>query len=118
MTGCVLADGGCTDEELVERNGHGVALASIQAMRARYEHDWQSGDTRPPWERSPHRNHPGLASNKEEDALAKLSGEEREALTEKIETLTSMGFSDDVAISALLQCDGDVDSALDHLLEN
>eukprot|EP00854_Cymbomonas_tetramitiformis_P026282 gene26282-32216_t len=60
----------------------------------------------------------GLASNKEEDALAKLSGEEREALTEKIETLTSMGFSDDVAISALLQCDGDVDSALDHLLEN
>lgn len=32
-------DGGCTDEELSERNSHGVALAAIERMRARYEND-------------------------------------------------------------------------------
>ena len=46
-----LFDGGCTDEELVERNVHGVPLTGIKAMRNRYEFDWKNGDTRPPWER-------------------------------------------------------------------
>lgn len=44
-----LFDGGCTDEELFARNVHGVPLATIQAMRARWEHDWRSGSRdRPP----------------------------------------------------------------------
>jgi len=47
-----LFDGGCTDEQLVERTQHGVPLSSIQAMRARWEHDWRSGDPLPPWGRS------------------------------------------------------------------
>ena len=46
-----LYDGGCTDEELAERNSHGVPLEGISRMRERYEHDWKVGDTRPPWER-------------------------------------------------------------------
>ena len=46
-----LYDGGCTDEELAERNSHGVPLEGISRMRERYEHDWKNGDTRPPWER-------------------------------------------------------------------
>ena len=32
-----LFDGGCTDEELFERNTHGVPLETIQAMRERWE---------------------------------------------------------------------------------
>jgi hypothetical protein len=32
-----IYDGDCTDEELVKRNAHGVPLAGIQAMRARWE---------------------------------------------------------------------------------
>ena len=44
-------DGGCTDEELAKRNSHGVPLDAIRRMRERYEHDWKSGDRRPPWER-------------------------------------------------------------------
>lgn len=44
-------DGGCTDEELAERNDHGVPLAGIQRMRANWEADWKSGDPLPPWER-------------------------------------------------------------------
>jgi tRNA uridine 5-carbamoylmethylation protein Kti12 len=32
-----LFDGRCTDRELFERNTHGVPLASISAMRQRYE---------------------------------------------------------------------------------
>ena len=44
-------DGACTNEELFARNVHGVPLASIQAMRQRYERDWENGDTRPPWAR-------------------------------------------------------------------
>ena len=46
-----LYDGGCTDEQLFKRNVHGVPLPAFEAMRARYEHDWKNGDTRPPWER-------------------------------------------------------------------
>jgi len=46
-----LFDGGCTDEELAERNEHGVPLAGITAMRERWEHDWKSGNPLPPWER-------------------------------------------------------------------
>ena len=46
-----LFDGGCTDEQLFVRNEHGVPVDGIAAMRIRYEHDWNNGDTRPPWER-------------------------------------------------------------------
>jgi predicted kinase len=46
-----LFDGGCTDEELAERNEHGVPADGIARMRARWEHDWGTADTRPPWER-------------------------------------------------------------------
>lgn len=46
-----LFDGGCSDEELYERNVHGVPLEAIKRMRDRYEHDWRAGDPRPPWER-------------------------------------------------------------------
>ncbi len=46
-----LFDGGCTDEELFERNTHGVPLEGIRAMRARYEHDWRVGNPVPPRER-------------------------------------------------------------------
>ena len=44
-------DGGCTDEELVERNSHGVPLEAIARMRERFVHDWKNDDVRPPWER-------------------------------------------------------------------
>jgi len=44
-------DGGCTDEQLAERNDHGVPLETISAMRERWEEDWGSSDPRPPWER-------------------------------------------------------------------
>jgi predicted kinase len=49
-----LFDGGCTDEELHARNVHGVPLAAIRAMRARYESNWRVGSPLPPWERSKH----------------------------------------------------------------
>ena len=44
-------DGGCSDEVLAARNTHGVPLAGIKAMRARWEGDWRSADKRPPWQR-------------------------------------------------------------------
>ena len=44
-------DGGLTDEELAERNEHGVPLAGIATMRERFEHDWKNGNPLPPWER-------------------------------------------------------------------
>lgn len=46
-----LFDGGLTDEQLFARNVHGVPLATIQQMRARWEHDWKNGDPRQPWNR-------------------------------------------------------------------
>lgn len=46
-----LSDGGCSDEELFERNTHGVPLKWFKIMRDRYEHDWQNADPRPPWKR-------------------------------------------------------------------
>ena len=46
-----LFDAGLTDEELAARNTHGVPVEAIARMRARYEHDWGRGDTRPPWGR-------------------------------------------------------------------
>jgi predicted kinase len=46
-----LFDGGKPDSALACRNIHEVPLASIQAMRARWEHKWWLGDHRPPWER-------------------------------------------------------------------
>ena len=46
-----LFDAGLTDEELAQRNVHGVPVQAIAQMRARFEHDWKSGDPRPPWER-------------------------------------------------------------------
>lgn len=41
-------DGGMSDRELAKKNVHGVPLPAIQAMRQRWEHDWRSGDVRPP----------------------------------------------------------------------
>jgi predicted kinase len=32
-----IFDGGCSDEELVERNSHGVPIEAIRRMRARWE---------------------------------------------------------------------------------
>ena len=46
-----LFDNGFTDEELFERNTHGVPLEAIAAMRNRFEHDWLGGNPLPPWER-------------------------------------------------------------------
>lgn len=46
-----MFDGGCSDEQLVDRNSHGVPLEAIEAMRARFEHDWKAGNPLPPWER-------------------------------------------------------------------
>ena len=43
--------GGCSDAELFARNSHGVPLATIAAMRLRWEVDLSTGDPRPPWER-------------------------------------------------------------------
>ena len=49
LTVCDLYDGGCSDEELFERNAHGVPLQSIKDMRERYEHDWKNGNPVKPW---------------------------------------------------------------------
>jgi len=46
-----LFDGGFTDAELADQNGHGVPEDVIAGMRARYEHDWIKSDPRKPWER-------------------------------------------------------------------
>ena len=46
-----LFDAGLSNEELAARNTHGVPAEAIARMRERFEHDWQSGDPRPPWER-------------------------------------------------------------------
>ncbi len=45
-----LFDAGLTDEQLAVRNVHGVPVATIAAMRARFDHEL-TGDVRPPWER-------------------------------------------------------------------
>ena len=44
-------DGGCTDEQLAERNTHGVPLSVIRQQRDRWEMDWKNANTTPPWER-------------------------------------------------------------------
>ena len=49
-----LFDGGLDDAALAVRNVHGVPLASIAAMRARWDADLltaQVAEPRPPWER-------------------------------------------------------------------
>ena len=46
-----LFDAGRTDEELAQRNVHGVPAEAISRMRERFEHDWLNADPRPPWER-------------------------------------------------------------------
>lgn len=46
-----LYDGGLDNAQLASRNTHGVSEEAIAAMRGRWEHDWKSGDIRPPWER-------------------------------------------------------------------
>ena len=46
-----LFDGGCTDDELLCRNTHGVPLQAIQRMREGFEHDWKNADPRNPRER-------------------------------------------------------------------
>ena len=45
-------DGGLTNEELADRNEHGVPVDAIARMRDRFEHDWKNGNPLPPWERS------------------------------------------------------------------
>ena len=45
-------DGGMDDATLAARNVHGVPLASIMTMRARWEADWRNADARPLWERN------------------------------------------------------------------
>ena len=44
-------DAGMTDAELAAKNVHGVPEATIATMRARWEHDWRSGEPRAPWAR-------------------------------------------------------------------
>ena len=44
-------DGGMTDDELAEKNVHGVPLEAIRTMRRRWEVDWRNADYRPPWDR-------------------------------------------------------------------
>jgi predicted kinase len=44
-----LFDGGLADAELAQRNIHGVPVAGISAMRARWEHDWAKGNPIAPW---------------------------------------------------------------------
>ncbi len=39
-----LYDGGCSDQELVERNVHGVPVFAFARMRERYEHNWRNGN--------------------------------------------------------------------------
>lgn len=51
VTVASLYDGGCTDEQLAERNTHGVPVAVIETMRERFEFDWKNADTRAPWDR-------------------------------------------------------------------
>lgn len=51
VTVASVYDGGRTDEELASRNEHGVPLAAIAGMRARWEVDWKMGNPLPPWER-------------------------------------------------------------------
>jgi predicted kinase len=49
-----IFDGGCSDATLAERNVHGVPLAGIVAMRARWDADLaaaQAAEPRAPWER-------------------------------------------------------------------
>ena len=40
------------DDYFMERNIHGVPLEAIEAMRTRYEDDWQNGNPLAPWERA------------------------------------------------------------------
>jgi AAA domain len=40
-----LYDGGLTDDQLANRNQHGVPIAAIAKMRARWDHDWKNGRT-------------------------------------------------------------------------
>ena len=44
-------DSGYSDEELADRNTHGVPEHVIARMRANWEADWRAADPRPPWER-------------------------------------------------------------------
>jgi len=46
-----LFDAGLDNAALALRNVHSVPVASIAAMRARWEHEWRTADPRPPWER-------------------------------------------------------------------
>ena len=46
-----LYDAGLDDSALAARGVHGVPVPGIAAMRARWEHRWSTGYTRPTWER-------------------------------------------------------------------
>jgi len=45
-------DGGLTDAALAARNLHGVPATKIAEMRTNFEHRWELGDPRKPWERT------------------------------------------------------------------
>jgi predicted kinase len=45
-----LFDSGLNDNQLFERNTHGVPLKMIKDMRKRWEYDWKSGKMTPSWE--------------------------------------------------------------------
>jgi predicted kinase len=51
LTVISIFDSGLTDIQLFNRGTHDVPLEVINRMRARYEHDWLSAPTLPPWER-------------------------------------------------------------------
>ncbi len=46
-----LFDSGLDDATLADRNTHEVPAEAIARMRERYENDWESGNSIPPWNR-------------------------------------------------------------------
>ena len=47
----VTVDTDLTDDQLAERNVHGVPANAIALMRRRFEHDWQNASPISPWSR-------------------------------------------------------------------
>jgi len=47
----VTVDTDLTDDQLAERNVHGVPANAIALMRRRFEHDWQNASPISPWNR-------------------------------------------------------------------
>jgi gluconate kinase len=51
MLQIITVDTDLTDEQLAERNVHGVPANVIAIMRSRFEHDWMNGSPISPWSR-------------------------------------------------------------------